>query len=220
MNRMGVFVVAGALLISGCGARAEGDASEVGESSAALGADVTETVPVTYVCSPSQAFRLVFEVTHPATVAPAAVFPITLDVVNFFPPTVAPQSGNWTSSQEVVAGAASPVSQSVDFGTFHFAAGQILANLGSATATLTAASAGGPVVVDAGAFDYNVAWDAGGGFVNQCEPPEGEPPLATIPIVNEPKTKDDCKNGGWQTHTDAAGNPFKNQGRCVSYVNH
>jgi hypothetical protein len=30
--------------------------------------------------------------------------------------------------------------------------------------------------------------------------------------------KDQCKKGGWQTVTDADGNPFKNQGDCVSYV--
>lgn len=31
-------------------------------------------------------------------------------------------------------------------------------------------------------------------------------------------TKDQCKNGGWQTYTDANGGKFKNQGDCVSYV--
>jgi hypothetical protein len=30
--------------------------------------------------------------------------------------------------------------------------------------------------------------------------------------------KDQCKQGGWQTVTDADGNAFKNQGDCVSYV--
>ena len=33
-----------------------------------------------------------------------------------------------------------------------------------------------------------------------------------------PTSKDDCKNGGWQTLVDGNGNPFKNQGDCVSYV--
>jgi hypothetical protein len=33
-------------------------------------------------------------------------------------------------------------------------------------------------------------------------------------IVNP--TKDECKNGGWQTFTSAPG-PFRNQGQCVSY---
>ncbi|HUX04736.1 MAG TPA: hypothetical protein VMV53_07540 [Acidimicrobiales bacterium] len=27
-----------------------------------------------------------------------------------------------------------------------------------------------------------------------------------------------CKHGGWQNWADANGNPFKNQGDCVSYV--
>ena len=34
----------------------------------------------------------------------------------------------------------------------------------------------------------------------------------------QPQTKDDCKNGGWQSMQDANGNSFKNQGDCVSYV--
>ena len=39
-------------------------------------------------------------------------------------------------------------------------------------------------------------------------------------VVPEPEpelTKDDCKDGGWQTMTDTAGNSFKNQGDCVSF---
>lgn len=38
--------------------------------------------------------------------------------------------------------------------------------------------------------------------------------------ILEPTDKDQCKKGGWQNYTDASGNPFKNQGDCVSYVNH
>ena len=30
-----------------------------------------------------------------------------------------------------------------------------------------------------------------------------------------PLTKQDCKNGGWQTYVI-----FKNEGECISYVNH
>ncbi|MFL5464179.1 MAG: hypothetical protein ACJ8AC_09115 [Gemmatimonadaceae bacterium] len=33
-------------------------------------------------------------------------------------------------------------------------------------------------------------------------------------------TKDDCKNGGWQSVKAADGSSFRNQGQCVSYVNH
>ena len=38
-------------------------------------------------------------------------------------------------------------------------------------------------------------------------------------FVNTPQSSDDCKRGGWRTRTTAAGDPFRNQGRCVSYVN-
>lgn len=36
---------------------------------------------------------------------------------------------------------------------------------------------------------------------------------------NPPRTKDDCKDGGWQHRTTATGQPFKNQGDCIQYVN-
>lgn len=44
------------------------------------------------------------------------------------------------------------------------------------------------------------------------------PSQTCSPAASPPATKDDCKNGGWQTHTDANGTAFKNQGDCVSYV--
>jgi hypothetical protein len=37
-------------------------------------------------------------------------------------------------------------------------------------------------------------------------------------LAQVPTSTSDCKNGGWQTLVDANGNPFKNQGDCVSYV--
>ena len=38
--------------------------------------------------------------------------------------------------------------------------------------------------------------------------------------VNQPSTyKDQCKNDGWMTLTDADGHPFKNQGQCIKNVN-
>jgi hypothetical protein len=34
-----------------------------------------------------------------------------------------------------------------------------------------------------------------------------------------PSSKDDCKNGGWETVRAADGSSFKNQGQCIKYVN-
>ena len=34
-----------------------------------------------------------------------------------------------------------------------------------------------------------------------------------------PASKDDCKDGGWKNLRDENGEPFKNQGQCVSYAN-
>ena len=36
---------------------------------------------------------------------------------------------------------------------------------------------------------------------------------------SEPTGKDDCKNGGWMDLVNGDGEPFKNQGDCVSYTN-
>jgi hypothetical protein len=39
-------------------------------------------------------------------------------------------------------------------------------------------------------------------------------------VTNVPTSQDQCKNNGYQDLTDANGQPFKNQGDCVSYVVH
>jgi hypothetical protein len=44
-------------------------------------------------------------------------------------------------------------------------------------------------------------------------------PAAQFNASNVPTTKDDCKNGAWQTHTTAAGAAFSNQGQCIQYFN-
>lgn len=43
--------------------------------------------------------------------------------------------------------------------------------------------------------------------------------LTSGPVVMLPTSKDACKKGGYMNFTDAEGNPFKNQGQCVSYFN-
>ncbi len=48
----------------------------------------------------------------------------------------------------------------------------------------------------------------------------GFKPTVRFNALNPPATKDDCKNGGWQTRTTATAEPFKNQGQCVSSTNH
>jgi hypothetical protein len=35
-----------------------------------------------------------------------------------------------------------------------------------------------------------------------------------------PRTKHDCRNGGWRRFVDDQGRPFKNQGQCVRFVVH
>ena len=43
------------------------------------------------------------------------------------------------------------------------------------------------------------------------------PAIDNVVVTEDVPEKDDCKQGGWQTMIDNAGNSFKNQGDCVSY---
>ena len=55
-------------------------------------------------------------------------------------------------------------------------------------------------------------------------------PVVVIPIAvtsvgaragaAPPTAVQQCKDGGWRTLTDASGQPFKNQGQCISYFIH
>jgi hypothetical protein len=37
-------------------------------------------------------------------------------------------------------------------------------------------------------------------------------------VVRDLPTKDQCEHGGWRDYTDAAGQPFKNQGQCIAFA--
>jgi hypothetical protein len=41
---------------------------------------------------------------------------------------------------------------------------------------------------------------------------------ANAASLRVPASKDDCKNGGWQSLARQDGSAFNNQGACVSYV--
>jgi hypothetical protein len=45
----------------------------------------------------------------------------------------------------------------------------------------------------------------------------GSVDMITVTVNNIPDNKDQCKNGGWETFSTLS---FRNQGDCVSYVNH
>jgi hypothetical protein len=47
--------------------------------------------------------------------------------------------------------------------------------------------------------------------------------VASTSITFAPRTppnKDACKNGGWRNYADAHGQPFRNQGACISFATH
>ena len=43
------------------------------------------------------------------------------------------------------------------------------------------------------------------------------PAIDAVAVTEVVAEKDDCKNGGWESMLDTAGNSFKNQGDCVSF---
>jgi choice-of-anchor C domain-containing protein len=43
------------------------------------------------------------------------------------------------------------------------------------------------------------------------------PAIDNVAVTEDVAVKDDCKNGGWESMIDTAGNSFKNQGDCVSF---
>jgi choice-of-anchor C domain-containing protein len=43
------------------------------------------------------------------------------------------------------------------------------------------------------------------------------PAIDNVVVTEDVAMKDDCKNGGWESMIDTAGNGFKNQGDCVSF---
>jgi choice-of-anchor C domain-containing protein len=43
------------------------------------------------------------------------------------------------------------------------------------------------------------------------------PAIDAVAVTEEVPGKDDCKDGGWESMIDTAGNSFKNQGDCVSF---
>ncbi len=53
-------------------------------------------------------------------------------------------------------------------------------------------------------------------FASTTSGPFG-PALDNVVVTESVPTKDECKDGGWQSMIDNAGNSFKNQGDCVSY---
>ena len=93
--------------------------------------------------------------------------------------------------------------------------------------TLTAALVSGPtagtVTLHAdGSFTYTSSSALGGSDAFTYTASDGvstsSPATVTI-TTTTPASKNACTGGGWATLTDGDGQPFVNQGRCVSWVN-
>lgn len=209
------------VVVSGCGSPAEGaDEEQTGTVTAALGSTVTTTAQTGVVCNESTAFYLFADATYPSTVAPGESFPFSVAFR-----LAVPQRAfglTFVGSATLGATAATPTAPVVSFSPIHFDDNQLASDFGAGAGTLTAASVvGAPVVVRLDKFDYTITPDVPSNpHVNaHCSAPPSFPnPIFTVPIVRVPLSKDECKSGGYLTHTDDAGLPFKNQGACIKYV--
>jgi hypothetical protein len=207
-------------VLVGCGLATDGSSGDsVQSSSAALGAETTSST-ITAVSCESAAFLLSVDATFPSSVSPGEMFSFDL-AFHLFPPGSAPFGGVFAGSATAHVDRATPSDPTLPFETFAFAQGERLPNFGAGTATVTASSTvGSPVEVHVTNFDYTLvpsdtthnALDA------HCTADAATALVATIPIVNEAASKDDCKGGGYRAYTDESGNAFKNQGQCETYV--
>lgn len=48
--------------------------------------------------------------------------------------------------------------------------------------------------------------------------PAGDPLLFGDIVVRDAPSKAQCRDGGWRNYTDAAGQPFKSQGKCIAFA--
>jgi len=72
-------------------------------------------------------------------------------------------------------------------------------------------------------FGYTLTSEAAPGatFVTTCTPVPAAPLVGSTVITQSvPYTKAECKRGGWLRLVNANGEPFRNQGECVSFVEH
>jgi len=214
--------LASAVLVTACAVPSDGaNAESVGEINSELVAPITTTAFTEVVCSESSAIAFSVDVTLPSSVKPGATFPVSL-VFHLAPPIIAPYSGNFDGGATFLATHATPADPALAFDAFHFAAGVAVPNFGSGSITLTAAhKVGHPVEVRLDDFDYTLVPDdtTRPPLVAHCVAPASSTgAIATIPIVNLPKTKEDCKRDGYKTRTDETGAVFKNQGACIQYL--
>lgn len=104
----------------------------------------------------------------------------------------------WTNSGNLVTPASLVDTSQLDGGTFYDPYANALVNYGDYTVT------GIQLVADG-------EWAFTGNQVVLVDNVQINADIVTF------ETKESCKNGGWQDLTDDNGNPFKNQGDCVSY---
>jgi hypothetical protein len=121
---------------------------------------------------------------------------------------------NLTQSGQTVGGTASYTDNSVI--TTGDVAGTVQGNAFDVVITWSAQSAGHyTATVTPSAMTNGTTYD-----VHNPSSTANWSATGTDPCEQAPTSKDQCKNAGWASGTlvDASGNPFKNQGDCVSFV--
>jgi hypothetical protein len=80
--------------------------------------------------------------------------------------------------------------------------------------TLTVTGSSGALRGATGTLDF------AGSFPSGAQSASGKLTGALTLPSSTPKSKDECKNGGWRNLVDDQGQPFRNQGQCVSWAVH
>jgi len=115
-------------------------------------------------------------------------------------------TGVWTPSGNLVTPASLVDTSQLDAGTFYDPYASALVKYGAYMVT------GVQLVADG-------EWAFSGDQVVLVDNVEINTDIVTFE-PNVPTSKDQCKKDGWKTLEDSNGQPFKNQGQCVSYFNH
>lgn len=184
----------------------------------AVTTNVTSSSIVVAVCSEVQSISTAWDATLPAFVAPGETFDVAW-TVRLMPPILTPYAGVFDGQATLAVANATPSAPTVALAAT-FGANSVVSQIGSSTLTFTAPHCvGAPVQIRLSQIDYTIMFQGRPNLEAHCAPPAESPSVvATIPVVDEPETAADCKNGGYGKHTDLAGATFKSQGACIKYV--
>lgn len=213
------------LVLGGCAFDADSpEEIEARQAAAALsGEPVGTAVAVTYICSGSQALRVIYDVFAPAEVEPGETFQVQVHAQYDLAVSAAPFSGTSSSNGSASASEATPGAFALSWTGGAFTAGDRIIDFGDATFQLTAGDGPGPIEVSVDQFNYTFTRDGqtSPAVSGQCPIAPDQLKLVTIDVaggaeVNVPTRALQCLR--FRQYTDGEGNPFASRRACLRYV--